>query len=93
MIRQVLDELDAVERALETADEQEREALLLRQASLLGRCRNLTPEQQVMLARHPRRPKIMGYIGALFTDFFEQRGDRSCRDDASIVCGLSLIHI
>lgn len=92
MIRAILDELDAVERALETAQDEEREALLLRQAGLLAKCRDLTPEQQVSLARHPRRPKIMGYIDALFTDFFEQRGDRSCRDDASIVCGIALFH-
>ena len=93
MIRQVLDELEAVERALETTDDEaERGTLLLRQAGLLAQCRDLTAEQQVILARHPRRPKVMGYIGALFTDFFEQRGDRSCRDDASIVCGIALFH-
>ncbi|MGN0975363.1 MAG: acetyl-CoA carboxylase carboxyltransferase subunit alpha, partial [Gemmiger sp.] len=29
-------------------------------------------------------------IGALFTDFFEQRGDRQCREDASILGGVAL---
>ena len=92
MIRKILDELDAVERALANAQGDERTALLREQEALLARCKNLTAEQQVMLARHPRRPKIRGYVDALFTDFFEQRGDRSCREDASILCGIALFH-
>ena len=92
MFRDVLNALDAVEKALEHAHEDEREALLLEQAALLAKCRNLTAEDQVILARHPRRPKIAAYVDALFTDFFEQRGDRSCRDDRSILCGIALFH-
>lgn len=92
MIRQILDELDAVERELALAEGAQRGALAARQAQLLERCRSLTAEEQVSLARHPRRPKIGGYISALFTDFFEQRGDRSCREDASVVCGIALFH-
>ena len=56
MIRRVLDELAEVEAALETADEHEREALLIRQAALLSQCLGLSAEQRVYLARHPRRP-------------------------------------
>ena len=92
MIREILEELDAVERRLPAADEDERATLLLRQAMLLGQCESLTAEDRVMLARHPRRPKVRGYVDALFTDFFEQRGDRSCREDASILCGIALFH-
>ena len=35
-----------------------------------------TPEEKVKIARHPERPGTADFIGALFTDFFEQRGDR-----------------
>lgn len=91
MIRRVLDELAEVEAALETADEHEREALLIRQAALLSQCMGLSAEQRVYLARHPRRPKTSQFISALFTDFFEQRGDRRCREDSSIVCGIALL--
>ena len=37
----------------------------------------LTPWQQVVLARDAGRPGVVDYIAHLFTDFFEQRGDRS----------------
>lgn len=49
----------------------------------------LTAEEKVFLARDARRPKIDQYIGALFTDFFEQRGDRQCKEDASILGGIA----
>ena len=39
----------------------------------------LTPAQRVALARHPERPGTADFIKHLFTDFFEQRGDRLCR--------------
>ena len=52
----------------------------------------LTAAERVAIARHPQRPNITDFIGALFTDFFEQRGDRQCREDPAIL-GLSLIHI
>ena len=38
----------------------------------------LTAAQRVAIARHPQRPNITDYIQALFTDFFEQKGDRLC---------------
>lgn len=47
---------------------------------------------KVYLARHTMRPNIQDYINALFTDFFECRGDRLCKDDASIVGGVALFH-
>ena len=39
----------------------------------------LTAAERVAVARHPQRPNITDYIDALFTGFFEQRGDRACR--------------
>ena len=51
-----------------------------------------TPEEKVKLARRPDRPGIADYIEGLFTDFFEQRGDRLCREDASILGGIARFH-
>ena len=53
---------------------------------------HLTPAQRVALARHQDRPGTADFIAALFTDFFEQRGDRLCADDGSILGGVALFH-
>lgn len=52
----------------------------------------LTPAQRVSIARDPRRPGVAEVVEALFTDFFEQRGDRLCADDRSIMAGIGLFH-
>jgi len=44
--------------------------------------------QRVQLARHPKRPHSLDYIGRLFTDFEEIHGDRLFGDDAAIVAGM-----
>jgi acetyl-CoA carboxylase carboxyl transferase subunit alpha len=49
--------------------------------------RNLTPMQRVSVARHPRRPYTLDYLGSIFTDFVELHGDRHYRDDLAIVGG------
>lgn len=49
--------------------------------------RNLTPIQQVQVARHPKRPYTLDYLDTVFTDFIELSGDRLYRDDPSIVGG------
>ena len=49
--------------------------------------RNLTPMEQVQVARHPRRPYTLDYIDGVFTDWFELRGDRRYRNDEAIVGG------
>lgn len=59
-------------------------------AELLQACVNLSAEDKVYLARHAKRPGTADYIGALFKDFFEQRGDRACREDASILGGIAM---
>lgn len=51
---------------------------------------NLTPFQRVTMARHPKRPTTLDYIGLLFDDFTEFHGDRSFRDDQAIVGGIAL---
>ena len=52
----------------------------------------LIAAQRVAIARHPQRPNITDYIGALFTDFFECRGDRLCKEDPAILGGVALYH-
>ena len=49
--------------------------------------RNLTPMQRVSLARHPKRPYTLDYLGSIFTDFIELHGDRLFRDDLAVVGG------
>ena len=44
--------------------------------------------QEVELARHPRRPTALDYIGRLFTRFVELHGDRYFGDDPAIICGV-----
>lgn len=51
-----------------------------------------TPEEKVKLARHPERPGTADFIDALFTDFFEQRGDRLGGEDPSILGGIARFH-
>ena len=53
---------------------------------------NLTAAQRVAVARHPQRPNITDYLNALFTNFFEQKGDRLCGEDAAILGGVALYH-
>ena len=47
----------------------------------------LTPMQRVTVARHPKRPYTLDYLGSVFTDFIELHGDRLYRDDPAIVGG------
>jgi acetyl-CoA carboxylase carboxyl transferase subunit alpha len=49
--------------------------------------RNLTPMEQVLVARHPQRPFTLDYIERVFTDWMELHGDRAYRDDEAIVGG------
>ena len=51
-----------------------------------------TPEEKVKIARNPGRPGTADFIQALFTDFFEQRGDRFSREDGSILGGIARFH-
>ena len=52
----------------------------------------ITAAERVAIARNPQRPNITDYIDALFTDFFECKGDRLCGEDAGILGGVALFH-
>ena len=48
---------------------------------------NLTPWQRVQIARHPRRPYALDYIGSIFEGFQEFHGDRLFHDDQALIGG------
>ena len=52
---------------------------------------NLTAWQRVQLARHPKRPFTLDYLGTAFTGFTELHGDRLFADDRAIVGGFAQI--
>lgn len=61
-------------------------------AELLHLCAHPDPADRVFLARHAGRPGVVDYVDHLFTDFFEQRGDRLFREDPSIYGGIARFH-
>ena len=52
---------------------------------------NLTPMEQVLVARHDQRPYTLDYINLICTDWIELHGDRAFRDDQAIVGGWARI--
>lgn len=75
-----------------TAHASELAELAVEEDEILRSCGPLTAEDRVFLARHPDRPHIDETISALFTDFFEQRGDRQCKEDPAILGGVARFH-
>lgn len=45
--------------------------------------------ERVLLARHPKRPHALDYIGRMFTEFVELHGDRAFADDPAVVGGMA----
>lgn len=76
----------------ETVNALRRRQIARERGELLETCRTLTPADKVWLARHNARPGVADYLGALFTDFFEQKGDRLCAEDPSILGGVARFH-
>ena len=52
---------------------------------------NLSPFQQLQLARHLDRPYALDYINLIMRDKYEIHGDRHFRDDAAILCYIGYI--
>ena len=52
----------------------------------------ITAAQRVALARHPDRPGAEEIVSALFTGFFECKGDRLFGDDPAILGGIAFYH-
>jgi acetyl-CoA carboxylase carboxyl transferase subunit alpha len=59
------------------------------QIALRQAYQNLTPWENVQVARHPRRPLARDYIRFLCQDFCELHGDKLFGDDKAIVCGFA----
>ena len=53
---------------------------------------DLSSWQIAKLARHPRRPYTLDYLGHIFTEFEELHGDRHFSDDAAIVGGTARLN-
>ncbi len=53
--------------------------------------KNLTPWDEVQLARHPQRPYTQDYIGAMCRDFIELHGDRHYADDRAMIGGFAML--
>jgi acetyl-CoA carboxylase carboxyl transferase subunit alpha len=52
---------------------------------------NLSPWEQVQLARHPLRPTMKRYLELICDEFIELHGDRRYGDDTAIIGGLARI--
>ena len=48
---------------------------------------SLSPMEQVLVARHPRRPYTLDYVERICEDWVELHGDRAFRDDEALVGG------
>jgi acetyl-CoA carboxylase carboxyl transferase subunit alpha len=53
---------------------------------------NLSPMEQVLVARHPRRPYTLDYVERIFEDWVELHGDRVFRDDEAIIGGWACLN-
>ncbi len=99
MIRESLLEADRIKHRMEQLRSEgvsENDKVMLdlsmERAKALRPCINLTAEDKVFLARRIERPHIDDFIGALFTDFFEQKGDHLYDDDPAIYGGIARFH-
>jgi len=53
---------------------------------------NLTPWQRVQIARHPKRPYTLDYIGGIMTEYLQIHGDRLFADDKALITGFAKIN-
>ncbi len=53
--------------------------------------KNLTPYQELQLARHQDRPYALDYINLIMDEKYELHGDRHFADDKAIICYLGMI--
>lgn len=59
------------------------------QAALRLAFDNLTPWENVQVARHPKRPVLRDYIRMLCSDFCELHGDKNFGDDRALITGFA----
>jgi acetyl-CoA carboxylase carboxyl transferase subunit alpha len=97
MFRESVEKADEIAKKIEKRTEQGADAgeiqkLRIQRAKALGGCSEATPNDCVWLARRIDRPHIEDFIGALFTDFFEQKGDHLYDDDHAMIGGIARFH-
>lgn len=51
----------------------------------------LSAWEKVEIARNPKRKTSLDFVAKIFDEFIELHGDRNCKDDKAIVCGLARI--
>lgn len=97
--RDIVEIQDRIEGLMESAEDKgidvsDEVRILSRKLEVLREetFRNLSPIEQVQVARHPQRPYTLDYIARVFTDWFELFGDRSFRDDGAVVGGWARLH-
>ena len=54
--------------------------------------KELTPWDQVQLARHPERPYTLDYVSRIFSGFRELHGDRKFYDDPAMIGGMARLN-
>lgn len=52
---------------------------------------NLSPWQKVQIARHPKRPYALDYVGLICENFQELHGDRQYNDDRALIGGTAFL--
>jgi len=84
------DQIDAIN---ETDDIDKKDKIAALRAEIEKEWAKILPQLStfniVQIARHPKRPYTLDYIGFLFQDFMEMHGDRRFADDPAIVAGLA----
>ena len=92
--RDIVEVQEQIEALLEKADSKgidvsDEVRVLRRKLDVLSEetFKNLSPMEQVQVARHPKRPYTLDYVERIFTDWIELFGDRAFRDDGAIVGG------
>ncbi|HXA15135.1 MAG TPA: acetyl-CoA carboxylase carboxyl transferase subunit alpha, partial [Opitutaceae bacterium] len=53
---------------------------------------SLTPWQRVLIARHPKRPYALDYVGLICENFQELHGDRQFKDDQALIGGTAFFN-
>ncbi|MFC1659927.1 acetyl-CoA carboxylase carboxyltransferase subunit alpha [Gemmatimonadota bacterium] len=96
--RDIIELQEQIERLLRSAEDRgidvsDEVRVLRRKMEVLREetFRNLTPIEQVQVARHTRRPYTLDYVSRLSSGWIELHGDRSFRDDEAIVAGWAQI--
>jgi acetyl-CoA carboxylase carboxyl transferase subunit alpha len=95
-LRELVRQLDELrQRSIETNVDLKNEiAAIERKLDTLQReiYSNLTPWQKVQIARHPKRPYALDYVGAICEHFQELHGDRQYNDDRAIIGGTAFFN-